>query len=277
VNENPQATESGRTRRRRRRRRGGEGRGSFSSLLPHLLTTGNLAAGFYAIVKASEGDLDRAALAVVVAIICDILDGRAARRAGATSRFGAEYDSIADTVSFGVAPAIIAFNAGVFQELGWTGWVLAFMYTACAGLRLARFNVSPGRYAGRFEGLPSPAAAGTVISTVWFASFMRESGMPLDPAPILPGLGVALLGLLMISPIPYHSLKGFGFHGQRSIILAVIGLVVMLSKPSLTFFLFGIGYVSSGPIEWLWRIRTGHPLAPQTPGAAPEERSGGAT
>ncbi|MDH3685978.1 MAG: CDP-diacylglycerol--serine O-phosphatidyltransferase [Myxococcales bacterium] len=249
-----------RRRRRRNRRAGGE---SFRAmaLLPHLFTTANLAAGFYAIVRAAQGDVDRAALAIFVAGICDALDGRIARLTGETSRFGFEYDSIADTVSFGVAPAMVAWSAGSLHELGWTGWVLAFMFTACAALRLARFNVTPARYSGYFEGLPSPAGAGMIVSTVWLSGFLRESGIPLDPPPALAGLGAALLGLLMVSPIPYWSGKQLNLGGgYRTTVLMVLAFAVMLSKPSVTFFLFGIGYVASGPLEWWWRRRTGTTL-----------------
>jgi CDP-diacylglycerol--serine O-phosphatidyltransferase len=270
-------------RRRRRRREREKRRRDFAQLLPHLLTTGNLAAGFYAIVKAMEGDADRAALALVVAGVCDNLDGRIARLARATSRFGLEYDSIADAVSFGVAPAIIAFTAGSLHELGWTGWVLAFMYTACAALRLARFNVSPGRYRGRFEGLPSPAAAGMVVASVWFAGFLREGGYPLDPPPALAGLGAAALGLLMVSPIPYRSFKELRVRGRyRATVLMVIAFAVILSKPSVTFFLVGLAYVAHGPIEWWWRRRTGRSLdeasaAAEISATVPAEPGTGAT
>lgn len=251
---------------RPRRRRRPDARRGLSWLLPHLLTTGNLASGFYAIVAATTGELDRAAFAVVLAGVFDGLDGRVARRVGSTSRFGGEYDSIADTVSFGVAPAVIAFGAGALGELGWTGWVLAFLYTACAALRLARFNVSPGRYTGRFEGLPSPAAAGMVVASVWFAGFMRESGMPLRLPALVPGLGVAFLGLLMVSAIPYRSFKRVSFRGSyRSLVLMVLTFAVVLLKPSVTLFAVGIVYVSSGPLEWLWRWRTGHSLEPIVP------------
>ncbi len=259
-------------RRARRRRRQESGRRGLSWLLPHLLTTGNLAAGFYAIVAAGAGDLERAAFAVVLAGVFDGLDGRVARRVGSTSRFGGEYDSIADTVSFGVAPAVIAFGAGALGELGWTGWVLAFLYMACAALRLARFNVSPARYTGRFEGLPSPAAAGMVVSSSMFAGFLSESGWPLALPAVLPGLGVAFLGLLMVSAIPYRSFKGLRVRGSyRALVLMVIGFAVLLLKPSVTLFAIGIYYVSSGPIEWLWRWRTGQVLEPIAP---PEELSG---
>lgn len=254
-------------------------RRGLSWLLPHALTTGNLAAGFYAIVAATSGELGRAAFAVVVAGVFDALDGRVARRVGATSRFGAEYDSIADTVSFGVAPSIIAFSAGALRDLGWTGWVLAFLYTACAALRLARFNVTPGRYSGRFEGLPSPAAAGMVVASVWFAGFMGEHGLPLHLPPLLPGLGVAFLGLLMVSSIPYRSYKNVHVRGSyRALVLMVVLFAVLLSEPSVTLFLVGLAYVGSGPLGWLWRWRTGQALEPLVPPESfpgPEDEDGG--
>jgi len=255
----PDRGEARRRRRRRRARSGGPSRGV--ALLPQLFTTGNLAAGFWSITLAARGDLDRAALAIFIAAIFDILDGRVARMARATSRFGAEYDSIADTVSFGVAPAMLAYQAGALQQLGWTGWVLAFLFAVCAALRLARFNVTPARFVGRFEGLASPAAAGMVMASVWFAGFLRESGLPLDiPAP-LAGIGIALLGVLMVSPIPYRSFKDVRVSGSYgSTVLMVLILAVMFSKPSLTFFLVGLVYVASGPVEWLWRRRTGGTL-----------------
>lgn len=249
------------SRRRRRRRPRREGQRDFSALLPHLLTTGNLAAGFYSITLSASGNLDRAALAIIFAGICDALDGRLARLAGATSRFGAEYDSIADIVSFGVAPALLAYSAGALQELGWTGWVLAFIYTACAALRLTRFNVQPARYSDRFEGLPSPPAAGMVLTSVWFGAFLRESGFPLDIPAALAGLGVALVGLLMVSPIPYRSFKGVRLGGSYpAVVVMVIAFAVILSKPAVTLFIASLLYVGSGPAEWLWRWRTGRLL-----------------
>jgi CDP-diacylglycerol--serine O-phosphatidyltransferase len=248
-------------RRRRRRRPRKERQRDFSALLPHLLTTGNLAAGFYSITLSASGNLDRAALAIIFAGVCDALDGRVARMAGATSRFGAEYDSIADTVSFGVAPALLAFSAGALQELGWTGWVLAFIYTACAALRLTRFNVQPQRYTGRFEGLPSPPAAGMVLSSVWFGGFLRESGLAFDIPAALAGVGVALVGLLMVSPIPYRSFKGVRFGGSYpTVVVMVIAFAVILSKPAVTLFIACLLYVGSGPAEWIWRWRTGRML-----------------
>ncbi len=256
----PGETAAGRRKRRRRRARGGPPRRGVA-ILPQLFTTGNLAAGFWSLTLSATGELDRAALAIFVAAIFDILDGRVARMARATSRFGAEYDSIADTVSFGVAPAMLAFQAGALQQLGWTGWVLACLYAVCAALRLARFNVLPARYEGRFDGLASPAAAGMVLSAVWFAGFLRESGLPLDiPAPVA-GVGIALLGVLMVSPVPYRSFKEARIRGSYgSLVVAVLVLAVIFSKPSVTFFLVGLVYVASGPVEWLMRWRSGIPL-----------------
>jgi len=231
-------------------------------LLPHLLTTGNLAAGFYAIVKASTGDPVRASYAIFVAAVFDILDGRAARLTHSESRFGAEYDSIADTVSFGVAPAVIAFHAGGFLELKWAGWVLAFVYTACASLRLARYNVATGRFRGRFDGLPSPAAAGMTVSTVWFSNYLlTEQGIVLNTPPLLLALGLATLGVLMVSPIPYRSFKEVNVRGSyNALVVMVIISIVLIIEPGLNFFLIGLLYVGHGPIEWFWRKRTGNTL-----------------
>jgi CDP-diacylglycerol--serine O-phosphatidyltransferase len=248
-------------RRRRRRRRDDPDRVGFAALLPQLLTTANLAAGFYAIVKASSGQVLIASYAIFIAAVFDILDGRAARMTGNVSRFGAEYDSIADTVSFGVAPAVLAFYAGHFADLGWTGWVMAFTYTACASLRLARFNVRSGRYQGRFDGLPSPAGAGMVVSAVWFKNFLVGPEVGLGLPPIVPAMGVAGLGLLMVSPIPYHSFKNvrFGRSYSATVVPVIISLLLIL-EPGLNFFLVGLAYVISGPAGYVWRVQTGRSL-----------------
>ena len=248
-----------RERRRRRRLEQREGlppRGLY--LLPSLVTTANLGLGFFAIVQSFAGRHDLAASGIVLAAVCDSLDGWVARRANATSRFGVEYDSIADTVSFGVAPAMLAFSAAGLHVLGRPGWVMAFVFTVCAALRLARFNVSPGRYKGRFEGMPSPAAAGTIASTQWFVSFLRDSGIAVDVPAILPALGVVVLGLLMVSPIPYRSNKELELrHSWQTLVLVIIALLLIVQEPSVMLFVITIVYAFSGPIELLWRRRTG--------------------
>jgi CDP-diacylglycerol--serine O-phosphatidyltransferase len=248
-----------RSRRRRRRDRGERLRGLY--LLPHLLTTANLFFGFYAIVHAFTGKPDLAALGIILAGVCDALDGRVARLARTTSRFGVEYDSIADTVSFGVAPAMLAFSAGHLQVLGRPGWVLAFLFTACAALRLARFNVTSERYKGRFEGMPSPAAAGMVASTQWFVTFLRNHGVAFSAPEWAVAGGVAILGLLMVSSIPYRSFKELDLrHSFGTLVLAVVALALVVQEPSVTLFVIGIAYAVSGPAEWLWRRAAGRPL-----------------
>jgi CDP-diacylglycerol--serine O-phosphatidyltransferase len=259
-------------RRRRRRRRAGPSRGLY--LLPHLITTANLAFGFFAIVQSFAGRHDLAALGIVLAAVADGIDGRVARLAGASSRFGMEYDSIADTVSFGVAPAMLAFAAGNLHVLGKPGWVMAFTFTVCAALRLARFNVSPGRYKGRFEGMPSPAAACMVAATQWFVSFLREAGrVVIDVPEWLVACGVVALGLLMVSPIPYRSGKELDLrHSFGTLVLVVIALLLVIVEPSVTLFAIGVAYVLSGPVDWLWRRYTGASLeeAPPSSGHALE-------
>ena len=252
-----------------RRAHAGPPRGFY--LLPHLITTANLSFGFYAIVQAFAGRHDLSALGIVLAGVCDALDGRVARLAHATSRFGVEYDSIADTVSFGVAPAMLAFSAGNLQVLGRPGWVMAFLFTVCAALRLARFNVSPARYRGRFEGMPSPAAAGIVATTQWFVSFLRQNGFQVSAPEIAVALGVVLLGLLMVSPIPYRSFKELDLrHSYRTLVFVVIALLFVIQVPSVTLFTIAIIYAVSGPMEWLWRRYTGKALEELAP---PQVRS----
>jgi CDP-diacylglycerol--serine O-phosphatidyltransferase len=243
---------------RRRRRRRGRGRRRGLDLLPNLFTTGNLFFGWYTIVQATLGDPWHAALGIVLAMVFDILDGRVARLARATSKFGGEYDSLSDIVSFGVAPAMLAFAAGDLRELGRAGWVLAFLYTVCAALRLARFNVAPSRYKGRFEGLPSPAAAAMVASSTWFAQFLQERfGAVWFPASGI-ALGIAALGILMVSRIPYRSFKQIDLrHSFGTLVVLAVVLPLLAIEPSLTLFLVVLAYVLSGPYEAIWRWRTG--------------------
>ena len=260
-----------RRRRRRRRARGEPRRGLY--LLPHVITSANLFFGVFAIVQAFEGSADRAALGIVLAILCDAIDGRVARLTRSSSRFGVEFDSIADTVSFGVAPAMLAFSAGHLNTLGRPGWVMAFLFTVCAALRLARFNVSPGRYKGYFEGMPSPAAAGMVATTQWFVSFLRESGVEVGVPEFLVAVGMATLGLLMVSPIPYRSGKEIDLrHSYGTLVLVVIALALVVQEPSVTLFVLGIAYCASGPAEWVWRRATGATLPEiETPEPVPGE------
>jgi len=259
--------EAGPGRRRRRRRPRGERRRGIH-LLPNLFTTGNLFFGFYAIVQATLGEPERAAWGIVLAMLFDIFDGRVARLMNASSRFGAEFDSLADVVSFGVAPAMLAFVAGDLRELGRAGWVLTFLFTACAALRLARFNVHASRYAGRFEGLPSPAAAGMIATTQWFSDLVR-AGAAFTVPPLLVALGTGALGLLMVSKVPYRSFKEIDLrHSYRTLVFLVLALTLVVIEPKVTLFVIGLAYVLSGPVEWAWRWMGGRPLEETAAAAA---------
>ena len=256
----------GARRRRRRRPRSGRRRGMY--LLPGLFTTGNLFFGFYAIIHATLGKPNHAALGIVLAAICDTLDGRVARLAHATSKFGAEYDSLADVVAFGVAPAVLAFAAGDLRVLGRPGWMMVFVYTVCAALRLARFNVHPSRYKGRFEGLPSPAAALMVAATVWFTDFANQHLVHFRFPEAVVAIGVVSVGLLMVSTFPYRSFKELDLrHSYGTLVFVVIALVLVALEPRVTLFGIGVAYVISGPIEWIWRRRYGQPLEELPPPA----------
>jgi CDP-diacylglycerol--serine O-phosphatidyltransferase len=231
-------------------------------LLPHFVTTAGLFFGFFAIVQAFNGRPETAALGIVLAAICDACDGRLARLTGSTSHFGMEFDSIADTVSFGVAPAMLAFSAGNLHTLGRTGWVMAFLFTACAALRLARFNVTSGRYRGRFEGLPSPAGACMIASTVWFVAFLRGPfEMVFSVSEWLIAGGTAILGLLMASSIPYRDFKELDLrHSYSTLVFMIFAIALIILEPEVTLFTLLVIYCGSGPVEWLWRQRTGREL-----------------
>ncbi|TNE80036.1 MAG: CDP-diacylglycerol--serine O-phosphatidyltransferase, partial [Gammaproteobacteria bacterium] len=179
-------------------------------LLPNLFTTGALFAGFYAILAGMDGKFEAAAIAIFVAMIFDGLDGRVARMTHTSSEFGVQYDSLSDMVSFGVAPAVVAFS-WMLNELGRIGWAAAFIYASCAALRLARFNtqvdVVDKRY---FIGIASPTAAALVAGLVW-------SGYDAEPTSRLAALAAlitALSGLLMVSNLRYPSFKGLDLKGK---------------------------------------------------------------
>jgi CDP-diacylglycerol--serine O-phosphatidyltransferase len=139
---------------------------------------------------------------------------------------------------------------------------MAFLFTACAGLRLARFNVSPGRYENRFQGMPSPAAAGMVASTQWFVSFLREHQISVSFPEATVAVGTATLGLLMVSSIPFLSFKQVDLrHPFGTIVLSVVVLAVVIQEPKVSFFAIGLAYSLSGPIEWAWRRLSHRPLA----------------
>jgi CDP-diacylglycerol--serine O-phosphatidyltransferase len=234
-------------------------------LLPNLFTTCGLFAGFYAIIAAANSQFTAAAIAVFVAGLMDGIDGRVARLTGTSSEFGVQYDSLADLISFGLAPALVmyhwALSALKFDggTMGRVGWAVAFLYAACAALRLARFNTQVGVVDKRwFVGLASPAAAGLMMSFV-LAFADGELGWSGEELRYV-ALAVTLLaGLLMVSRIRYWSFKGSGEGGARAdripfAVLAIVPVVIAVLFIDLPRVLFAIGvlYALSGPAIALW-------------------------
>jgi CDP-diacylglycerol---serine O-phosphatidyltransferase len=233
-------------------------RGVF--LLPNLFTTGCLFSGFYAIVAATDGNFDRAGIAIFIAMVCDGLDGRIARWTNTQSEFGKEYDSLSDMVAFGLAPAVVAYQWGVARiaEYGavWgrLGWLATFFYAACAAIRLARFNARAATADKRFfEGLPSPSGAALLAGFVWMLADMQREGLR---ALLLAFLCAFVAGSLMVSRFRYLSGKDLDPKMRipvAFIVLVPLGFVLVgSSPPEMLFGLFGL-YALSGPLLWLWR------------------------
>jgi len=221
-------------------------------LLPNLITTGAMFAGFYAIVAGMTGNFVAAALAIYSALILDTLDGRVARWTRSESEFGAEYDSLSDMVAFGVAPALVAFSWAL-SGLGQVGWVVAFVYMACAGLRLARFNTKGDN--DTFTGLASPSAAVIIASSVWLWSANSEGGASLFAA-VMMAIITAAVGLLMVSQFSYYSPKTLDLKGRvpfLTLVLVVLVFAVVLADPPLVLLVCFAVYALSGPAMFLWR------------------------
>jgi CDP-diacylglycerol---serine O-phosphatidyltransferase len=227
-------------------------------LLPNLFTTAALFAGFYAVVSGMNGKFETAAVAIFVAMILDGLDGRVARLTNTQSKFGAEYDSLSDMVSFGVAPALVMFSWAL-SDLGKFGWACAFIYVACAALRLARFNTQIDTAdKNYFSGLASPAAAAVVAGSIWVSHDMgwTGNGVPTELA-VFAGCMTAIVGLLMIINVPYHSFKGLDLRG-RVPFMVVIGVVVIFGivmvDPARILLLCAFIYALSGPCTAIYKI-----------------------
>jgi CDP-diacylglycerol--serine O-phosphatidyltransferase len=245
-------------------------------LLPNLLTTGCMFSGFYAIVAAIDKNFAPAGEAIFVAMLFDTLDGRMARLTKTESAFGKEYDSLADMVSFGVAPAIVAYQWGVVRiaEFGhyWGrfGWLACFFYTAAAGMRLARFNVRAAADKRYFEGLPSPSAAANVAGFIWFSSHFHEPGLiGLIAALVL----TACAGALMVSRFSFPSFKQFNLDKRvKFVYLLIVPLffvLISLDPPAMLLAIFGT-YALSAPVLWvgrrLRRLFRGSPVPGPGPG-----------
>ncbi|HEY3646017.1 MAG TPA: CDP-diacylglycerol--serine O-phosphatidyltransferase [Gammaproteobacteria bacterium] len=230
-------------------------------LLPNLFTSAGLFSGFYAIVAAMAGKFEPAAIAVFAAMVFDGLDGRVARWTHTESAFGKEYDSLSDMVSFGLAPALVMYewslrsmnDYGIIP--GKLGWLGAFIYAACAAIRLARFNVRTGVVDKRyFQGLPSPAAAGILAGAVWFAFDFDVPGSAL----IIPAYILTVgAGVLMVSSIGYYSFKDLKLQGRvpfAMLLVVPLVLVVISLDPQIVLFLIFLTYAVSGLVMALWRF-----------------------
>ena len=232
--------------------RGGAERRRGIYLLPNLFTTATIFLGVFAIIKASGGDFWTAAVCIVIAHVSDGLDGRIARLTKTTSDFGVEYDSLADLVAFGVAPAILAYNWALGPWGHW-GWLAASLYVTCGALRLARFNTQVGLVEKKsFVGLPIPASADMVAATVLLYYFFGGEGESSKHVLLL--LMVYGLALLMVSNIRYYSFKDIDWSAQRPF-RTLVGLVVLAmfvaAQPQILLFLGMLVYVASGPVGWV--------------------------
>ncbi|MFB9886900.1 CDP-diacylglycerol--serine O-phosphatidyltransferase [Balneatrix alpica] len=224
-------------------------------LLPNLFTTAALFSGFYAIVAAMNGHFVQACVAIFISMVLDSLDGRVARLTNTQSAFGAEYDSLADMVSFGVAPALVAFT-WTLDNLGKLGWIAAFIYVAGAALRLARFNVQIGAVDKRyFIGLPSPAAAALVTGMVWVGAenHVLSTGLSYWAA-----LLVAAAGILMVSNVSYYSFKEVDLKGRvplMALMAAALVLAVVSYDPAIVLWGLFLLYGLSGPALYLRKLK----------------------
>ena len=223
-------------------------------LLPNLITTAALFAGFYGIVAATQGKYEQASVAIFIAMILDALDGRVARMTNTQSEFGAEYDSLADMGSFGLAPALVMYEwslsslADVSFTFGKLGWLAAFLFVASAALRLARFNTRASNTDKRyFQGLPSPAAAGVVVGFVWacFDNDVSGKDVAFFSLPI-----IIFAGLMMVSNVSYYSFKDIDFHNKvpfmAMLVVVLIFVLASIDPPILLFSTFML-YALSGP------------------------------
>jgi CDP-diacylglycerol--serine O-phosphatidyltransferase len=222
--------------------------------LPCLFTTASLLSGFYAIISAINGNFLNAAVAIIVAGIFDGLDGRVARLTKTTSTFGMEYDSLCDLVSFGVAPALLAY-LWALEPYGRYGWLAAFLYVATTALRLARFNsLALEKSSHDFVGLPCPAAAGMIATTVLFSRYLGATET-VKHVSIL--ILVYLLSYLMVSNFAYMSFKHPSAKSKKTfqvMVSMVLLMILIAAEPHVTLFIVGSIYVLSGPFSTAYRF-----------------------
>ncbi|WP_198970566.1 CDP-diacylglycerol--serine O-phosphatidyltransferase [Xylophilus sp. ASV27] len=251
-------------------------------ILPNLFTLAALFGGFYAIVMAMNGRFDLAAAGVFVAMVLDSLDGRVARMTNTQSAFGEQMDSLSDMVSFGAAPALIAYEWGL-RGLGRWGWIAAFVYCACAALRLARFNVNTTVVDKRyFQGLPSPAAAALVTGFIWLMNDAgaRNGGLSWMSWPQVTWITFAFTlyaGLTMVTNVPFYSFKDVQMKKSvpfAAIVLIALGIAVINIDPPTVLFGIFVAYGLSGYAVYAWRRFKGRPASViSTSTEEPDERN----
>lgn len=221
-------------------------------LLPNLITSASLFGGFYAIISALDGNFEHAAVAILISAVLDGLDGRVARLTGTSSKFGVEYDSLADVIAFGIAPGVLIFTWAL-RPFGRYGWLAAFLYVVCGALRLARFNVQVTTVESkRFSGLPIPAAAALVATTVLLFFTIGRGDMMVKHITVL--VLVYALAFLMVSNVKFYSFKEMNLSQRmpfRLLVALVFLLIVIAAQPTIMLFLLTFGYVVSGPITTL--------------------------
>jgi len=228
-------------------------RGKGSYILPNLFTSLSLLCGFYSILSTFERQFERGSLAILVACVFDMLDGKVARATGSESKFGLEYDSLSDAISFGIAPSVLSYFF-VLQGYGRLGFLAAFLFLACGVLRLARFNIQAETVQKRqFLGLPIPAAALMVASSLLFYDWI---GRGREFRTLFIPIAIFVLSFLMVSEVRYPSLKEVKFASRRPFhtsVLAIMALVLALVEPRLVLFSLALGYVLSGPILMVFK------------------------
>ncbi|MGE5641202.1 MAG: CDP-alcohol phosphatidyltransferase family protein [Clostridia bacterium] len=226
-------------------------------LLPNLFTTGVLFCGFFAIVQGMNGRFETGATAIFVAMVLDAMDGRVARWTHTASEFGAQYDSIADMVAFGAAPALLAYEWAL-KDLGTAGWIGAFVYCAATGIRLARFNANIGVVDKRFfQGLPSPSGAAVLAGFVWaLTDISQEFSLQIEETAWIGAvtwLVAVFAGVTMVSNVPFYSFKEFNWRRRVplwAILAAVVAYAVVATRPPLILFLLFFAYSLSGYVMW---------------------------
>jgi CDP-diacylglycerol--serine O-phosphatidyltransferase len=235
-------------------------------VLPNLLTTANLFCGFYAIIAAIQSHFLKAAIAIMLAAIFDALDGKIARVTRTESKFGLEYDSLSDAISFGVAPGVLVY-LWALQPFGRLGWLAALIFVACGTLRLARFNVQAHvMRSDYFKGLPIPAAAFMIAATVLLHHRLGGTGTT-NHVTIL--IMIYMLSCLMVSTLKYYSFKHTGLFKKMKfnmLVVVVMLFILIAAEPAIACFLIMLSYVISGPFTTLWlrKKRQGEAAASET-------------